>query len=149
MDFPSQARNIRSLKQCRAAYKKRNGFKLSEKMERQLDRAAELDDRARKLREKEGRKKENAFKRQKKVFREAEARDQLGIGLATQLAGYNHTQKASKGFMEKWTGLSKKRADREKSPEPNAARTAIAAEEHDEEHGEHLYTTSLDDPLNE
>jgi hypothetical protein len=56
-------------------------------------------------RDREQRRKKAEKTRVEKEEKEKETRKQLGIGLATQLAGYSLTQKQMKGGMEGWLGV--------------------------------------------
>jgi len=80
-----------TLRQARAAYKKREpGY--PEWEPKQMVRRAELQRCADRIKSAEARRKEMVFKRKKKEEKERQARKQLGIRLATQLAGYSRTQ---------------------------------------------------------
>jgi hypothetical protein len=74
-----------------------------------LQRGAELDQRAAQFRQQEERRKALKRKREEKERKEREARRQLGVGLATQMVGYSHTQARLKSGMEAFVGLQKKR----------------------------------------
>ena len=86
-------------KQAKAAYKK-HGFRLSTRDLREIERAEELQRRADRIKEQECRKKLAQKRKAEKEQREREARVKSGIGLATQLAGYNHSQVRMKNGME-------------------------------------------------
>ncbi|XTI85340.1 hypothetical protein V2W45_241282 [Cenococcum geophilum] len=86
-------------KQAKAAYKK-HGFRLSTRDMREIERAEELQRRADRIKEQERRKKLTQKRKAEKEQREREARAKSGIGLATQLAGYNHSQVRMKNGME-------------------------------------------------
>lgn len=92
---------------------KKNGPGLSERQQRQLERAADLEQRAQFLREREERSKANKKKREQKERKEEALRRQNGVGLATQMVGYSHTQAKMKKGMEAFTGYKKKREVRE------------------------------------
>jgi len=96
-----------TLRQAKAAYKQQQGPRLSEHEQRQIDRGAELLRRAERAKEQERRKKENQRRREEKERKERKARTSIGIGLATQLAGYSHTQVAMKKGMETFLGMGK------------------------------------------
>jgi hypothetical protein len=96
-------------KEAQKSYKK-NGPRIPERERRQLERLAELDNRAAKAREQEERRKGLKKKREEKEKKGKEVRKQLGVGLATQVCGYSHTQKRLKTGMEAFLGLKKKEA---------------------------------------
>ncbi|KAK7537529.1 uncharacterized protein J3D65DRAFT_668173 [Phyllosticta citribraziliensis] len=102
-----------TLKQAKADYKK-YGPRVSEKDKRQLERGIELDRRAEGIKERERRRKDAEKKRREKEAREKETRRSMGVGRATQLAGFNHTQKQLKGAMESFLGLGKKQQQPER-----------------------------------
>ncbi|KAK8215840.1 hypothetical protein IWZ01DRAFT_180024 [Phyllosticta capitalensis] len=117
-----------TLKQAKASYKK-HGPRISDKEQRQLQRGMELDRRAEEYKERERRRKEAMKKRKEREEKEKEIRSRMGVGLATQLAGFNHTQKQLKGAMESFLGLGKKQSVGNDSA---AAEAAIAdARKHD------------------
>ncbi|KAF1837152.1 hypothetical protein BDW02DRAFT_566401 [Decorospora gaudefroyi] len=91
---------------------RKNGSRLNERQQKQLDRDVELQQRATHAREAEARRKAAKKKREKREAKEARARKQMGIGLATQLIGFSHTQAQLKNGMEAFLGL--KRSDEEK-----------------------------------
>jgi hypothetical protein len=91
----------------------KNGPQLTERQQKQLERDHELDKRAARAREAEERRKAAKKKREQKEAKEAEARKQMGIGLATQMIGYRHTQAQLKNGMEAFLGVQK-RKDEEK-----------------------------------
>ncbi|KAJ6200647.1 hypothetical protein J3E72DRAFT_437194 [Bipolaris maydis] len=93
---------------------RKNGPVLSERQRKQLERELELNKRATYAREAEERRKAAKKKRTEKEAKEAAARKQLGVGLATQLIGYSHTQAQLKNGMEAFLGLNKKGNDNEK-----------------------------------
>lgn len=96
---------------------KRNGSRLSDRQQRQLERAAELEERAARIREQDERRKAAKKKREERERREKEARQQWGIGLATQLVGFNHTQAQLKSGMEAFLGLKQRKQEEEKRKE--------------------------------
>jgi tRNA nucleotidyltransferase (CCA-adding enzyme) len=71
---------------------KKNGPRLNERQQKQFEREAELEQRAARARKAEESRKAAKKKREEKEAKEARARQQIGVGLATQLAGYSHTQ---------------------------------------------------------
>lgn len=87
---------------------KQNGLGLPARQQKRLERAHELDIRATRLREAEARRKAAKKKRETKVEKEKDMREHLGIGLATQLIGYSHTQAQLKNGMEAFLGLKKR-----------------------------------------
>ncbi|KAF2090082.1 hypothetical protein K490DRAFT_62960 [Saccharata proteae CBS 121410] len=99
-----------TIKQAKAAYKK-HGPQMSVKERKQLERAAELDRRAERIKEQERKRRDAQKKRQEKEEKERKARESLGLGMATQLAGFNHTQKRLKGAMESFLGFGRKKTD--------------------------------------
>ena len=92
---------------------KRNGPALSERQQRQLERAADLEQRAQNIREREQRSKANKRKREEKQRKEASLRRKNGVGLATQMIGYSHTQAQLKKGMEAFVGFKKKLEEHE------------------------------------
>ncbi|KAF2730949.1 hypothetical protein EJ04DRAFT_28762, partial [Polyplosphaeria fusca] len=86
---------------------KQNGPRLPEHMLRQLQRDAELDRRADKSRALEERRKSVKKKREEKEQKDREYREQAGIGLATQLIGFSHSQAQMKGVMETFLGFAR------------------------------------------
>jgi hypothetical protein len=95
-------------------FHKRHGPTLSERQQRQLERGAELDQRAARIREAEERRKAAKKKREEREEKERKARKQAGVGLATQLIGYSHTQAQLKNGMEAFLGFNKRRQVEEK-----------------------------------
>jgi hypothetical protein len=95
---------------------------------RHIERAAQLEDRARDCHAKEDRRKQNAKKRKDREEREAAARRQLGISLSTQLAGYSNTQKTLKRKMESWIGLGGKSKRPRASPDASDCPRSPASE---------------------
>ncbi|KAG9194353.1 hypothetical protein G6011_04388 [Alternaria panax] len=92
---------------------KKNGPRLNERQQKQLERDAELEQRAARARKAEESRKAAKKKREEREAKDAKARRQIGVGLATQLVGYSHTQAQLKSGMEAFLGLSKKK-DEEK-----------------------------------
>lgn len=97
-----------TLKQARTEYNKSSRSSISIEEQRRINRGAELLQRAESLKEAERRRKAAAQKRKEKEQRDAELRRKAKIGLATQCAGYSHTQKAMKKGMEAWVGIGGK-----------------------------------------
>ncbi|KAJ9636374.1 hypothetical protein H2199_008049 [Coniosporium tulheliwenetii] len=81
-----------TLRRAKAAYKKGHST-LSEAEAKRIERLEELERRACRAKLSEQRRKEAERKRLEKEEKERQARRQLGVGLATQLAGYSHTQR--------------------------------------------------------
>ena len=92
---------------------KKHGPRLNERQQKQLERDFELEQRATRAREAEDRRKAAKKKREEREAKEEKARQQIGVGLATQLVGYSHTQAQLKNGMEAFLGLKKKK-DEEK-----------------------------------
>ena len=96
----------RTLRQAKADFKNRKPT-ISEAEHKRLERLSELNRRAEELQER-GKKRRLAQKRRKEQeHREKDARRKMGVGLATQLAGFSHTQKRMRGAMERFVGKSK------------------------------------------
>lgn len=93
--------------EAKKAYKK-NGPTISESTHKQLQRGHELEQRAEREREAEKRRKLAKEKRIERERKEEQIRKQIGVGLATQLIGYSHTQAHLKKGMEAFLGISKK-----------------------------------------
>ena len=96
----------KTLRQAKADYKK-YGPRLSEKDVSRFERAAELDRRAEAIRTREKRRRQAQQRREEQERREDDVRRKMGIGLATQLAGYSKTQQQMKAGMEAFLGLGK------------------------------------------
>ncbi|KAI1554662.1 ATP-dependent DNA helicase PIF1-like [Pyrenophora tritici-repentis] len=96
---------------------KKNGPRLNERQQKQLERDIELDQRAAHAREAEERRKAAKKKREEKEAKEAAARKQMGIGLATQLIGYSRTQAQLKNGMEAFLGLKKRKEEEKRKKE--------------------------------
>ena len=96
---------------------KKNGPRLPEHELRRLERGAILDERAAKFREQEERRKQAKKKREEKERKEKLARKQLGVSLATQMIGFNHTQAQLKRGMEAFLGYKKRDEEEEKKRE--------------------------------
>lgn len=107
---------------------KKNGPQLPERQLKQLERGHELDVRAARLREAEERGKIAKKKRDEKEEKERAARKQMGMGLATQLIGYKHTQAQLKMGMEAFLGIDKRKeeAKRRRAAELTKKLEAIA-----------------------
>jgi hypothetical protein len=115
----------KTLKQAKQEYKLRSGPQLSAQQLRHIDRRLELDERAKKCKDKEKRRKELAKKKKEKEEGDRERNKASNISLSTQLAGFSHTQIGLKRKMEAWVvsgnaGVSKRQKtnDKENVPEP-------------------------------
>lgn len=108
--------HIQTSTEAKKLYKK-NGPGLPEWQRRQIERDAALEKRALGLREREERARINRKKREEKQRKEAEHRKMNGVGLATQMAGYSHTQARLKKGMEAFVGWSKKSEDEKRKKE--------------------------------
>ena len=104
---------------------KQHGAGISAQQRALLQRGHELDERAARHREAEARRRAAKDKRAEKLHKEETARRQIGIGLATQLVGYSHTQAQLKSGMEAFLGLKKKKEEEEeeRARERELART--------------------------
>ncbi|KAF2404126.1 hypothetical protein EJ06DRAFT_546115 [Trichodelitschia bisporula] len=116
MSFRPETYAPMTSKQAKKQYNK-HGPRLTEKELKRLEQSAADDQRAQMLRDQEKRRKEARKKREIQQQREEEKRQELGIGLATQLAGYNRTQIKTKNWMENFVGLKRKRPSEECQPE--------------------------------
>jgi hypothetical protein len=87
---------------------KQNGPRLPAHQVKQLERGHVLDVRAARLRDAEDRRKAAKKKREEREEKEKAARRQMGVGLATQLIGYSHTQAQLKTGMEAFLGLKRR-----------------------------------------
>jgi hypothetical protein len=109
---------------------KQNGSVPSERQQRQLERAASLEKRAVGLREREERGKVNRKKREERERKEAASRRINGVGMATQMIGYSHTQAQLKKGMEAFLGYKKRSEhDRQKRELEVAKQLEAAVEE--------------------
>lgn len=97
----------KTLRQAKADYKK-YGPRLSDKDLNRFERAAELDRRAEAIRAREKRRRQAQQRREEQERSNEDARRKMGIGLATQLAGYSKTQQQMKAGMETFLGLGKR-----------------------------------------
>lgn len=98
--------------EAKKAYKK-YGPIISERTHKQLQRGHELEQRAAREREAERRRKLAKERRDEKDRKEKAIRQQLGVGLATQMIGYSHSQAKLKKGMEAFLGVNKKKKDEE------------------------------------
>jgi hypothetical protein len=99
--------------EAKKAYKK-NGPVISERTHKQLQRGYELEQRAAREREAEKRRKLAKERREERERKETAIRQQLGVGLATQMIGYSHTQANLKKGMEAFLGVNKRKQDEER-----------------------------------
>jgi len=81
---------------------------------KQLERGHELDVRAARLRDAEKHRKAAKKKREEREEKERTARKQLGVGLATQLIGYSHTQAQLKSGMEAFLDVKRRKEDEQR-----------------------------------
>lgn len=79
-----------------------------------MARDLELDKRAKATKEREARRKHAEKMRVLREEKERKAREQLGIGKATQMIGFSHTQKSMKVGMEGWLGKRKESGGKRK-----------------------------------
>lgn len=93
---------------------KKNAQNISARQQKQLERASELDERAAKCRDAEERRKAAKKKREQREDKEERARRQIGVGLATQMIGYSHTQAQLKNGMEAFLGVSKRKQEEQR-----------------------------------
>lgn len=107
--------------EVKKAYKK-NGSAISERAHKQLRRGHELEQRAAREREAEKRRKLAKGKRLEREKKEEQTREQMGVGLATQLIGYSHTQANLKKGMEAFLGINKKQDDERRRKEEEKRR---------------------------
>ena len=97
-----------TIRQAKAAYKKSGGsVRLTEAEKRRLERQIELDRRAERIQYRENQKKIQQKRRTEQEQQERESLLESGIGLATQLVGFDHTQAQMKKGMEAFLGISK------------------------------------------
>jgi hypothetical protein len=86
----------------------------TERQLKQLERGHELDVRAARLREAEDRRKAAKKKKEERELKERNARKQMGVGLATQLIGYSHTQRQLKSGMEAFLGVKRRKEEEQR-----------------------------------
>jgi hypothetical protein len=101
---------------------RQHGAGLTTQQRAHLLRGHELDERAARHREAEARRRAAKDKRAERLRKEEAARQQIGIGLATQLVGYSHTQAQLKSGMEAFLGVKKKKDEEKKAREKEMAR---------------------------
>ncbi|KAF1916607.1 hypothetical protein BDU57DRAFT_538892 [Ampelomyces quisqualis] len=90
---------------------KQNGPRLPERQLKQLARGHELAVRAARVREADERRRHARRKRAERDEKAQAARRQTGVGLATQLIGYSHTQAQLKRGMEAFLGVTTRNED--------------------------------------
>lgn len=116
-----------TIRQAKAEYKKSGGaVRLSDADRRRLERQVELDRRAQRIQYRENQKKLQHTRKLEQEQLEREKLCENGIGLATQLAGFNHTQAQMKRGMETFLGISK--GAKNKSAAAAATATATTAD---------------------
>jgi hypothetical protein len=93
-------------RQAKADFRK-HGPRVSDAELRKIERRDELEARANRLKELEKKRKLSKRKREEKDEREQDAKRRMGIGVATQLAGFSHSQKRMKSGMETFLGKMK------------------------------------------
>lgn len=93
-------------RQVKAAYRKNDG-RPSEREIRRLENLAAADRRAEELRAKEKQRVANRKKREEKAKKDREARLAIGIGDATQRAGFNFTQRRQKDWFRGYFAKAK------------------------------------------
>lgn len=102
---PAKAQTLR---QAKKAYKVGGpSVPISEQDQKRLERQRVLEERADEFQEKERRRVETLKRKAAREEQEREARKRAGIGLATQMAGYSHSQKTMKTGMERFVGFGK------------------------------------------
>ncbi|CAI6334552.1 unnamed protein product [Periconia digitata] len=104
---------VQTSTEAKIAYK-RAGHGISYYKQRSLERGAQLDERATRFKEKEERRKFLQKKREEREAKERQARERNGVGLATQMIGYSHTQAQLKKGMEAFLGYSKRKTDEDR-----------------------------------
>jgi len=123
---PRPTRIVQTSTEVKKLHKRNNGPALPERQQRQLARDAELEDRALRLREQDKRRKAATKKREEREKREKEVRKQAGVGLATQLIGYSHTQAKLKSGMEAFLGIKNRRDEERRKDEEKTKELEVA-----------------------
>jgi hypothetical protein len=152
---PTPHRIAQTSSEAKKQYKK-SGPVLPGRQLKQLERAAELDERAARLRDAQQRRKAADKKRKEREEKQQAARRQTGVGLATQLVGYNHTQAQLKSGMEAFVGLTKRNDEEKRRREAELAKKLEAIAQTverepwdddgaDTSFGEHFVDDDLDD----
>ena len=131
-----------TIRQAKAEYKKAGAgtVRLSATEKRRLERQVELDRRAQRIQYRERQRKLQHKRKHEHEQQERQARailsETAGIGLATQLAGFNHTQVQMKRGMEAFLGIKKERKKEKMEKEKEGEeRDAVAAEGTSDEGG--------------
>ena len=127
-----------TIRQAKAEYKKAGAgtVRLSATEKRRLERQVELDRRAQRIQYRERQRKLQQKRKHEHEQQERQARailsETAGIGLATQLAGFNHTQVQMKRGMEAFLGIKKERKKEKKEIEKEGEeRDAVTADVED------------------
>jgi hypothetical protein len=118
---PTPLRIAHTSTELKKQYKK-NGPQFAERQQKQLERGHELDVRAARLRDAEERRRAAKKKRDEMEDKQKAARMQTGVGLATQLIGYNHTQAKLKSGMEAFLGLKRRKEEEQRKRETELAK---------------------------
>jgi hypothetical protein len=120
---PTSDRIAQTSSEAKKQYKERSSLALPPKQQKQYERALVLDERASHIRETNKRRKVMAIRRKEREIKAKAQLQQAGIGQATQLVGYNHTQAQLKRSMEGWVGWRKQEDDRRQRQERELADT--------------------------
>jgi len=128
--MPSKLINPITSKQAKKLYRMRDPTRPSKDEERRIERSIELDRRAEAIKDRERKQKERRAKQKQQEEQERYAKCHNSVGLATQLAGYNHTQKRMKNWMENFIGLKKheKEVGRSNALIPPVQKSALVEE---------------------
>jgi len=118
---PTPLRIAQTSNEAKTQYKQ-NGPRLPDHQRKQLERGHELDVRAARLREAEDRRRAAKKKRDERGDKEKAARKQTGVGLATQLIGYSHTQAQLKSGMEAFLGLKRRNEEQQRNKDRELAK---------------------------
>jgi hypothetical protein len=110
---PTPLRIAQTTSEVKKQYKQ-NGPRLPDRQLKQLERGHKLDERAARLRDAERNRKAAKKKREEREEKERAARKQMGVGLATQLIGYSHTQAQLKNGMEAFLGLERRKEEEQR-----------------------------------
>jgi hypothetical protein len=102
-----QTTHIKSTSHQAKADFRKHGPRVSDAELKKMERRDELEARADRLKELEKKRKQSKRKREEREGKERDAKRRMGIGLATQLAGFSHTQKRMKSGMETFLGKVK------------------------------------------
>lgn len=118
---PTPLRIAQTSNEAKKQYKQ-HGPRIPEHQLKQLERGNELDTRAARIRETEERRRAAKKKREEKEEKEKAARKQMGVGLATQLIGYSHTQAQLKNGMEAFLGLKRRKEEEKRKKDAELAK---------------------------